>query len=298
MKAVIIGVNGYLGRNLYQFLMSKEVEVVGVDISENPVDSSIRYQKADITKINEISGVDLMVDVVYLFSGLTGTWEGFHSYSNFVDVNEKGLLNLLTVHNQQMSRARIVFPSTRLVYKGVTDKYLNENDETHPKTIYALNKLSCENILNIYYEVFNINYTVFRICVPYGHLIPGCFSYGTIGFFLNKALNGQNIQLFGDGSLKRTFTHIEDICFRIWKAVLLKSTENQIYNIGGEVFSLRELSEIIGEQFNIGVDYVPWSHEALIVESGDTIFDGSKLDNIVSEPYQHSISNWVKSIKA
>ena len=40
----------------------------------------------------------------------------------------------------------------------------------------------------------------------------GNYSYGTIGFFLSKAMKKENINMYGDGELKRTFTHVYDIC--------------------------------------------------------------------------------------
>lgn len=81
------------------------------------------------------------------------------------------------------STARIVFPSTRLVYKGQQNVLLKEDAEKAPNTIYALNKLACEYMLAMYQKAFGIHYTIFRICVPYGSLIKSGTSYGTLGFF-------------------------------------------------------------------------------------------------------------------
>ena len=81
------------------------------------------------------------------------------------------------------STAKIVFPSTRLVYKG-KDEPLLENDTKEFKTIYSINKYACEQYLKMYSDVFDIRYCIFRICVPYGSLLDGVSSYGTAEFFI------------------------------------------------------------------------------------------------------------------
>ena len=59
--------------------------------------------------------------------------------------------------------------------------------------------LYLEDIFQFVY--FHSHFTIFRICVPYGNLIDELYSYGTIGFFINRAMKGQNITIYGDGSL-------------------------------------------------------------------------------------------------
>ncbi len=63
----------------------------------------------------------------------------------------------------------------------------------------------------MYHNAFGIDYTIFKICVPYVNNFGDAYSYGTLGFFLSKAIRGECITLFGDGSIRRTFTHVDDI---------------------------------------------------------------------------------------
>jgi UDP-glucose 4-epimerase len=192
--------------------------------------------------------------------------------------------------------ARLVFPSTRLVYKGVKDKELIETDAKDPKTLYAINKLNAEYILEAYHNVYGLNYTVFRICVPYGNLFDNSYSYGTIGFFLNKALNQENIPLFGGGNYQRSFTHVEDICQTIIEASLIPKCNNEVYNIGGETYSLAEVAELFADKYNISVQSVEWPELDYKLESGDTIFSSKKLDQILGHEKSNSLQKWIANL--
>ena len=75
--------------------------------------------------------------------GKTGTITGFGNYEEFIDINEKALLNILNEYRNQHSSAKIIYPSTRLVYRG-DDMPLKEDAVKEFKTIYAINKYACE----------------------------------------------------------------------------------------------------------------------------------------------------------
>jgi UDP-glucose 4-epimerase len=295
-KVVIIGANGYVGRNMSYYLNNEGYEIINFDIQIKTEYKWMEYYKLDILDKKSLELIPKDTDFIFVFSGITGTYEGFDKYKDFIEVNEIGLLNILDYMRHSEINARVIFPSTRLVYSGVRGKSLTEEMEKNPKTIYAINKLTCENILKVYSETFGIKYNVFRICVPYGNLIGNDYSYGTIGFFLNQALNSRKITLFGDGALRRTFTNIEDLCNLFKKTIEIKESENQVYNIGGEDLSLKEVAQKISDKFpNTVIEYTPWNEKSLIIESGDTIFDSCKLDYLVNYKYRHYFGDWLNN---
>ncbi|MCP5051519.1 MAG: NAD(P)-dependent oxidoreductase, partial [bacterium] len=255
------------------------------------------YKPLDITDKEQVNNLDTDVECIFLFSGLTGTSVGFKNYDDFVRVNELGLLNLLDQLKESGSRARVVFPSSRLVYKGRKDQKLLESDEKEFKTIYASNKFACENYLEMYRRCFGIDYTVFRICVPYGNLLGG-YSYGTMGFLLGRARKGQDIPLYGDGSQKRTFSHIGDICGIIQAASFMTETKNSVFNIGSrDHLSLLEVAGLVAKKYGVGVTFAPWPDMDLAIESGDTMFDSGKLDRLTRYIYRYTITDWLESIE-
>ena len=225
-KAILFGANGYLGRHIAYFLWQNGIDFIPTDISKNSVDNYSNYLQIDITNKQELLLVDFNVDYVFAFAGLTGTGNSMELIKKFTKVNEEGLANIIE-RAESVEGLRLVFPSTRLVYKGIENTFLKEDSEKEAKTIYAQNKINCETLL----ANSKVDYSIFRICVPYGNLIDEEYSYGTIGFFINKAKSKNNITLYGDGSLKRTFTHVEDISKIILESLRNDNAKNNVYNI-------------------------------------------------------------------
>lgn len=294
VKNIIIGANGYIGKNLAWYLHQKGEDTICYDLAPIESESWMTYKPLDITNKEQLKSVNFNCENVFMFAGLTGTSQGFDQFELYNDINVNGLANILNQMKENNSKARLVFPSTRLVYKGQTKTYLVENDPKESKTVYALNKLTCESLLEMYADIFNINYSIFRICVPYGHILPNSYSYGTIGFFISKAEKGEDITLFGDGELRRTFTHVSDICSSICSAIEKEESNRNIYNIGGENLSLKEAAEIVSEKYkNIGLAHVNWPELALKIESGDTIFNDEKLVTLLGEYKTYCLKNTI-----
>ncbi len=277
MKAAVIGGKGYIGKHLAFYLNGRGHGVTTYDVA--PFEEK-NYLCVDMTNKDSVAKIDLDVDYVFMFAGLTGTYAGFDAYEKYISINEIALLNLLDAIRNSGFRPKIVFPSTRLVYKGY-DKPLKENDEKESKTIYAANKLACEGYLQAYHDSFDIPYTVFRICIPYGNLLSTDYSFGTVGFFIKQAKAGNDITLYGGGSIKRTFTHMEDLCFQIVEGALKKESDGQVYNVGGEILSLRQAAEIVATKFGTNVASVPWPERDLRIESDHTYFNDSKIQALL-----------------
>lgn len=293
-RIAIIGANSYIARNMIVFLKSNysDIELKLYDYSDSHADGEKDYKKINILDSASVRAIDMNCDIIYFFVGKTGSANGFDDYDTFVDINEKALLCVLNEYRTQNSKAKIVFPSTRLVYKGAQGA-LSEDAQKEFKTIYAMNKFSCENYLYQYSNVFDVRYCIFRICVPYGTLVENASSYGTAEFMLSKAMAGNNITLYGDGCVRRTITHMHDLCNTLVAGGFSDECINDVYNIGGEDYSLAEMALAISSKYNIGIDYVEWPQTALKIESGDTVFDDAKLRNIIGNTINHRFIDWI-----
>lgn len=294
-KIAILGANGYLARNLIYVLRRDypNCELILYGRKNRFVDGKGNYNAIDMTDKESVKKIDLDVDIIFMFVGRTGSANGFDEYDSFIDSNERTLLNLLYEYRRQNSKAKIIYPSTRLVYKGRPGPQREESEKEF-KTVYAINKYACEQYLEQFHRTYGVQYTILRVCIPYGSLIPGASSYGTAEFMLSKANKGENISLYGDGSGRRTLTYIDDLCITMIEAALSSECVNDVFNVGGEDFSLREMAELIADRFCVRVDFVPWPDIALKIESGDTVFDSDKLDQIIGRYIKSKYAEWVK----
>lgn len=290
-KCAIIGSKGYIGKHLEYYLKQKKNDVVCYDVVES---EDVNYHRCDLTDFESVRRtIDLKVDYIFMFAGLTGTYVGFDKANIFVNVNEMGLINLLNCIRESKYRPKIIFPSTRLIYKGA-NKALKEDDEKETKTIYAVNKIACENLLYVYRQNFDIPYTIFRICVPFGNMFSDDYSFGTIGFFIRQASNDRRITLYGDGSIKRTFTSMHDLCKQIVEVGMERVSDGEIYNIGGHTYSLRNAAEIIASYYKAEISFISWPERDLKMESGSTYFDSSKIERVMGKIVFESLEELLK----
>lgn len=280
----IIGANSFLARNFISTIDREKFSLKLYDISNCQQDSFGDYEQIDLSSMESVAHIDFSSSLLYCFSGLTGTKVGFERYADFIDVNEKYFLNILTEYVNRKSNAKIIYPSTRLVYKSSKIK-VSEDSEKEFRSIYAINKFASEKYLELYHETFNLQYCVLRICVPYGTLIDNLGSYGTYEFFVNQAQNG-NITLYGDGSSRRTFTHINDICRVMLDGGLNAKCINDVYNVGGDDKSLLDVATILAAKYNATIEFVEWPEMDKKIEVSNVVFDDSKLASILNMNYK------------
>lgn len=297
MKVAVIGANSYIAKNLTNILLnSYSADVKLYDIQNESKVSLNSYQQIDFSCKESLGQIDFSADVIFFFTGKTGTEQGFEQYEAFIDINEKALLAFLAAYMKSKSKARIVFPSTRLVYKGNEYEDLDEGAPKEFKTVYAMNKYSCENYLKMYDDMYGIEYTVLRICVPYGSLIDKSYSYGTIGFFMQRASQKQDIVVYGDGQMKRTFIYIADLCKAMIEAAYSPLCRNEIFNVGGEKLTISYIAEKIAQKYNVSIHKREWTKNMLQLESGSTVFSSKKLDGIIGSYLTCSFDKWVSKL--
>lgn len=292
-KIAIIGANSFIARNFIYGLSKKKYDLFLYDCADEHADGCSNYSKIDILNLSSVETIDFNCDLIYFFVGKTGSANGFTAYSDFIDINEKALLNLLNAYVKAGSNAKILFPSTRLVYKGKVGK-LDEDSEKEFKTVYAMNKFACESYLKQYNNVFGVPYCIVRICVPYGTLIEGASSYGTAEFMMKNATSNKNITLYGDGSARRTLTYMGDLCEILENIGTSEKCVNDIYNIGGEDYSLYEMAKLIANRFGVKIEFVPYPDIAEKIESGNTVFDDTKLKKVLDVKYKMKFSKWCR----
>jgi len=301
-STLVFGANGYLGRQLCWWLHGHRFHVTASSrqneaVTGLPVDTV--YFPLDLLDKAALTAAPVEADMIFLFTGRTGTTAGFSRYEDFVQANEISLLNVLAELKKRKFAGRLIFPSTRLVYRGKRPGLLKEEDEKDPKTTYAINKLACEQHLQAWRNAFGLEFTIYRICVPFGLVGPGAYNYGTLGFMIRQALEKKEITLYGDGSLRRTFTDIRDLCEIMTRASILPQTAGKILNIGSrDHISLLEAANQIAKRTGASVKLVPWPELDLAIESGDTAFSDVSLQTLFPHKYVGDLTSYLETLRS
>lgn len=295
-KSILVaGANGYLGRHLVARLCQQGYPVRTSSRSPFPYDFPVQDMPGDFTDRTHAQKALHGCDMTFFLAGKTGTADGFENSAEYVAGNQLTLLTLLESIRNSSFRPKVVFPSTRLVYKGQREP-MAETSAHETKTIYAVCKLACEHYLQAYQQMFDIDFTIVRICLPYGNTVDGKSSYGTVGFYMERATQGQELVVWGNGEQRRSLIHVDDLVANILKCAQDHRSSGQVYNLGGpDHLSIKDIVDGIANRFGVPVRYEPWPESASRLESGETVFDSSRIEDLLgSDLYEHRFADWLR----
>ena len=134
-----------------------------------------------------------------------------------------------------------------------------ESDEREPISYYGLTKLMIENNILFEHRTQNLRYLIVRPSNPYGHGQALNGKQGIIAVAIGKLINGDSIEIWGDGSSVRDYIYIDDLADAFCK-LLENDVENTIVNIGsGEGYSVNDIMDKLKEVSSkpIKIEYKP-----------------------------------------
>jgi dTDP-glucose 4,6-dehydratase len=246
MRVLITGAAGFLGSHLCDRLLSEGHEVVGMDnfitgspenlahISGHPRFSFIRH---DVSRFIFVPG---KIDAVMHFaSPASPNPRSPYGYLNLpIQTMKAGALgthNTLGVARTQ--GARFILASTSEIYGDPlehpqTEGYWGHVDPIGPRSVYDEAKRFAEALTMAYHRFHEVDTRIVRIFNTYGprmHLDDG----RVVPNFLQQALSGEPLTIYGDGSQTRSFCYVDDLIEGIYR--LLLSDEHMPVNIGNPV---------------------------------------------------------------
>lgn len=247
MKCVIFGGGGFIGSAIADRLL---LDGHSVRIFERPRVEPFRKFKAseqvewitgDFLSTHDVSNAIYGTDVVLHLVSTTLPKNSNDDPIYDVQSNVVGtlqLLNAMVTHNIR----KIIFISSGGTIYGIP-KYLpiDESHPTDPLVSHGITKLSIEKYLHLFERMHGIRAITLRVANPYGERQRIETAQGAVGVFLQRALTGQPIEIWGDGSVTRDFIHISDVAEAFLLAVGYSGSKN-VFNIGsGSGISLNEL---------------------------------------------------------
>lgn len=147
---------------------------------------------------------------------------------------------------------KVVFLSSGGTVYGKEAKCpLCEDTPTDPITSYGVQKIATEKLLYLYHYMHGLDYRIIRLANPYGPYQRPNGILGAITTFTYKALKGEEITVYGDGSVVRDFIYIDDAIRGIIK-ITEGNSEQRVFNLGcGYGTSILEIINTIKHVLNI-----------------------------------------------
>ena len=218
-KTLILGSEGFIGRHFMDFLIQKGDEVVGIDI-KNSDKQDLRFISLNLNKFNRVYFLAWDVGgAKYLYSE--------KAQYNQLSWNLRLMLNVF--EQMQKSNIKVIFSSTQLA--------------SQIDTVYGVTKKLGE-VWNSLIGGVNV-----RFWNVYGPLEEPSERTHVVSDFIYQSVYNETIKTLTDGSEKRQFIHIDDVCRALDLASDLEN--NFIYDITSyEWISVRKVAEIISKISN------------------------------------------------
>lgn len=260
MNCLILGANGFIGRNLVkELILDHDNFVTAFDRDEKEWNTDqVKTIAGNFSANFNFDQITKNQDVVFHLISTT-TPNANKDLCLEIEENVFSTIKLLDSCVKNKIKKVVFISSGGTVYGESDGTSFNELNSTLPICSYGIQKLTIEKYLHYYYHKHNLDYSVIRLSNPYG---PGQNPKGAVGaicVFMYKALKDQEITIFGDGTSLRDYIFIADAIKGIINLSQLK-TEEKIFNLGsGYGIDLNEILNhvkiLLGKE--ISVRYEP-----------------------------------------
>jgi len=255
-KILITGVAGNIGSALASTLLKDDKYLItGVDnfLTGNknnlPINKNFKFVNTDVNINNDISPIILHgnFDYIFHFAAVVGVLRTLDNpLLVFNDID--GIKNILQL-SKSTSVKRVFFSSSSEVYGEPVS--IPQNEDTTPlnsKLPYAIVKNIGEAYFRSFFQIYNLEYTIFRFFNTYG---PNQSTDFVIPKLLELALDNLDIKIYGNGSQTRTFCYIQDNIDTIVNCLEKNLFVNDVLNIGSDTeITILELAKLIIKKTN------------------------------------------------
>ncbi|MCG8487654.1 MAG: dTDP-glucose 4,6-dehydratase [Chromatiales bacterium] len=253
MKTILVtGGAGFIGGNFVHFLLSQQdsLKVINLDaltyagnldtlksLEDHP---NHHFVQGKIQDQDLVSGLfeRYKPDAVVNFAAESHVDRSIDGPAEFIDTNIGGTFNLLecarlhwqSLPQEERDSFRFLHVSTDEVYGSLgAEGLFTETTAYAPNSPYSASKAASDHLVRAWHHTYGLPVLTTNCSNNYG---PYQFPEKLIPLFIQKALTGEQLPIYGDGSNVRDWLYVEDHCSAIWR-VLEAGKPGEVYNVGG-----------------------------------------------------------------
>ena len=276
MKILITGGAGFIGTNLIKKFLQEGHEIVSVDNystgKEENHQLGAKYIKYDIRNISNYS-VWGKFDVVYHLAAIARIQPSFINPEDYFTTNANATLKIAKYCSQN---------NIPLIYAGSSSHHSGKF-----KNPYTFSKDTGEELIQLFQQHYGLKATIARFYNVYGpyHLKSG--GYCTlIGAWENCIENNESLTIYGDGTKRRDFTHVNDIV-KALTLIVEKQEWGRIFELGrSKNYSVKQIADMF-QQPVVYKDNKPGEAEI-------TLCDDDLARNILGWEPKLNIEDYIK----
>lgn len=313
MRVLITGGAGFIGSHLAEALLDRGQEVTVLDDLSTGAIENIRHLKGQPrfryvidSVMNRAVMAELVDDAELIFhlAAAVGVRLIVESPVRTIETNIKGTETVLELAAKK--RKPVVIFSTSEVYgKSNGAKFLEEGDlilgPTHrARWSYAASKIIDEFLALAYYKEKRLPVIIIRLFNTVGPRQTGRYGM-VVPRFVQQALSGEPITVYGDGKQTRTFTHVKDAVRAILALVEHPKAFGEVFNVGGkEEIAIEDLAFLVKEvvRSRSPIVYVPYdqAYEAGFEDMRRRVPDISKIQALIGFEPEYTLKDIIVDV--
>jgi UDP-glucose 4-epimerase len=308
-KALITGGLGFLGSHLAERLVELGADVTIVD-SLIPEYGGNTYNIRDIRDRLHVNFSDIRdpwsirylvagQDFIFNLAGQVSHIDSMQDPETDLDINCKAQLSLLEAVRHENPEAVLVFAASRQQYGRPQFVPVTEDHPLTPVDVNGINLIAGESYHLLYNQVYGIRATSLRLTNTYGpHLLMKHGRQGFITVFIRRAIEGEDLQVYGDGSQLRDFTYASDAVDAFLAAGVTEGVHGKALNVGGQrPVPLIDVAQLCQDLAGAGgnVRTVPWPEERKRIDIGSIYVDHARFTEATGWEPRVSLEDGLKT---
>jgi len=256
-RILVTGGAGFIGTNLIKQLLKEEHNIVSIDNYSTGLKSNhqegVQYIECDIRNINDYSPWGDF-DIIYHLAAIARIQPSFDKPEDYFTTNANATLKIAKYCSEN---------NIPLVYAGSSSHHSGKF-----KNPYTFSKDIGEELIQLFQQHYNLKSTIVRFYNVYGphHLKEGGYTT-LIGAWEKRIEENKSLIIYGNGSKRRDFTHVDDIVNGL-KLILEKQAYGYIFELGkGENYSIQEIADMFGKFPEYKDDKLGEAYETLCTDT-------------------------------
>ena len=251
MQITVLGGGGFIGSTIIDRLL---LDGHSIRVFErpriNPYRSFANHEhvewiNGDLASVHDVREAIRGVDAVMHLVSTTLPKSSNDDPMYDVQSNLLSTLQLLQVMVEEGVKKIVFISSGGTVYGNPQYLPIDERHPTEPVVSYGITKLAIEKFLVMFQHLHGIKAVILRVTNPYGERQRVETAQGAVGVFLDRAIRGLPIEIWGNGSVARDYIHVSDVA-KAFAQALIYEGRHSVFNVStGTATSLSELLSII-----------------------------------------------------
>ena len=290
-KILITGGLGFIGSNLAIRLVQDGASVTLLDsihptcganyFNIDPIKNDVEVVEGDSCNLDLVRKLVRGKAYVFNLAGHVSHIESMQEPFEDLQMNAIAPLTVLEACKHENREARIVYSGTRQSYGRPDSVPLVETQMLKPVDVNGVTKMAGEWFHMVYHHAHGIPSVSLRLINTYGprQLVKHA-RQGFIGWFIKQAIEGTEIQVFGDGQQVRGFNYVDDVVDALLIAGANEKVKGDYFNLGGErAVGLEELVKLLLKAAGKGTyRIVPFPADKKAIDVGSVYSSAAKFN--------------------